>query len=142
MSENFITRAFVEADYDPVVKLWRDTDGVEVAEGDTRADIAAYLRRNPGLSCVAEVDGLVVAAVLCGHDGRRGLVYHLAVAQARRGRGIGRALLAECIDGLRGQGIKRVLLLVGKDNERGRAFWLAQGFEEIAAALPLGKDVG
>lgn len=141
MQGEITTRAFEERDYDPVGLLWAQAEGVEVAEGDDRATIAAYLRRNPNLSRVAERDGRIVGAVLCGHDGRRGIIYHLAVATAFRGRGIGRRLVRECVDGLRACGLKRALILVARDNDPGRAFWRAQDFEEIGGAVAFGRDL-
>jgi N-acetylglutamate synthase len=126
-------------DYDAVADLWRGTAGVELAEGDERAEIASYLERNPGLSRVLEIDGQLVAAVLCGHDGRRALIYHLAVDARHRGRGIGRLLVEECIAGLKREGLRRVFILVASDNPRGRDFWTAQGFEVIDGACTMGR---
>ncbi len=77
---------------DEVLALWQATEGVGLSEGDTKDELAAYLLRNPGLSLVACRDGRIVGAVLCGHDGRRGCLYHLAVAIPHRHLGIGRAL--------------------------------------------------
>ena len=112
-----------------------------MAEGDGREDIARYLQRNPGLSRVAQRDGQIVGAVLCGHDGRRGLIYHLAVAKECRGRGLGRQLVSECLEGLRACGINRAVLLVAKDNTGGRECWLSTGFEEIEGAQALGMNI-
>ena len=114
------TRAFVISDYDRAVALWREVEGVEICEGDSREEIGVYLARNPGLSRVAESEREVVGAVLCGHDGRRGFVYHLAVAPAFRGRGVGKLMLDESIRGLKGAGVRRALLLVADDNARGQ----------------------
>lgn len=134
-------RALAAEDHGAVVALWQRCEGVEVAEGDDEASFRGYLRRNPGLSCCATVGGKIVGAALCGHDGRRGLVYHLAVDGAFRGRGIAKEILRRGIEGLRREGIARVLILVAKDNAPAREFWIARGFEEIAAALPLGLDL-
>src|SRR4051812_3835742 len=139
--DDISTRALTESDYDAVVALWRRCDGIEVAEGDDRKTITAYLQRNPGLSLVAISRSRIVAAVLCGHDGRRGLIYHLAVAPEVRGRGLGRVLVNECVAGLRSAGIARALILVGKDNVAGQRFWAAQGFEEISGAVAFGVDL-
>ncbi len=128
-----ITRTFKESDYDAVVVLWQAAEGVEIAEGDSRADIAGYLKRNPGLSRVAEIEGRLVGAVLCGHDGRRGLIYHLAVAPSHRSQGLGRKLIDECVAGLKACDIQRAILLVAQDNEGGRIFWKSLGFEAIEA---------
>lgn len=135
-------RVFQSKDYAEVVRLWRRAAGVEVAEGDDRASIVAYLRRNQRLSRVAVRQGRIVGAVLCGHDGRRGLIYHLAVARACQGQGVGRRLVEAGLTGLRAAGIQRVILLVAKANRPGRAFWRSLGFEEISGALPLGLDLG
>ncbi len=140
-SPEFVTRAFRESDYDTVVELWQTAEGVEVAEGDSREEIAAYLKRNPNLSRVAEDGGKLVGAVLCGHDGHRGIIYHLAVAPSHRGQGIGRKLIEEGLAGLRACGIVRVILLVAKDNEGGVKFWRSLGFEAIDVAEPYGIDL-
>src|SRR3954466_1034795 len=106
------TRELVMTDYDAVIALWCASDGVEVCEGDSREEIAEYLRHNPGLSRVLECDGLLAGAALCGHDGRRGWIYHLAVAPAFRRRALGRLLLDDCVHGLRAAGLKRAIILV------------------------------
>lgn len=141
MPKPVITRSFAAEDYDAVVQLWQDSEGVEVAEGDDRESLVGYLQRNPGLSRVASCGENLIGAVLCGHDGRRGLIYHLAVRTGHRGQGVGRRLVEECAAGLRGCGIKRVLILVAKDNLPGRDFWLARGFEEISGAAAFGLDL-
>jgi N-acetylglutamate synthase len=135
------TREFTIDDYDRATALWSAVEGVEVAEGDAREDIHAYLLRNPGLSRVAEENGRIVGAVLCGHDGRRAWIYHLAVAATHRGQGVGNRLLQECVTKLRSTGVKRAIILVAGDNASGRSFWLRNGWEEIPGALPMGLDL-
>lgn len=87
-------------DYDEVAALWQATEGVCFGHGDGPEDIAAYLRRSEGLSFVARENGTLVGAVLCGHDGRRGYLHHLAVATGHRGRGLGEALAEKCLAAL------------------------------------------
>lgn len=134
-------RPLVPSDYRSVVSLWQRCDGVEVAEGDDQASFSAYLERNSGLSFCAETNGVIIGAALCGHDGRRGFIYHLAVAPEFRGRGVGKEILQRGLAGLGEVGITRVLVLVAKNNSLGQDFWLSQGFEAISGALPLGKDL-
>jgi len=129
------------ADYAAVTALWRACDGIEIAVGDDESTFRQYLQRNPGLSHCAEADGVLIAAALCGHDGRRGLIYHLAVAPEFRGQGIGKAILQCELEGLRDCGIARVLILVANDNPIGKEFWLSQNFKVISEALPLGMDL-
>lgn len=122
--------------------LWSRAEGVELAEGDAEDELRAYLARNPGASHVAiATDGSLVGAILAGHDGRRGLVYHLAVVPSARGRGIGRELVARSLAVLRSQGIRRVLGLVARDNPGGRAFWIAAGWEVLPFAEPIAIDL-
>ena len=135
------TREFVIDDYDAAVALWHLLEGIEVAEGDSREEIRAYLLRNPGLSRVAEENGAMVGAVLCGHDGRRGLIYHLAVAPAYQGKGIGKLLVGGCIAQLRDAGIVRALILVAQDNSGAHSFWLRSGWEDVPGALLMGIDL-
>ena len=135
------TREFVILDYDHAVALWDKIEGVEICEGDSREEISDYLKRNPGLSRVAEADGLIIGAALCGHDGRRGWIYHLAVAKEYRGQGVGRLLLNDCLRGLQQAGLKRVIILVAGDNPAGRKFWLREGWEDISGAIPMAKEL-
>lgn len=136
-----LTREFRIEDYDAAVELWHRVEGLDIAEGDDRETIGHFLQRNPGLSRIATDGPTVVGAVLCGHDGRRGYVYHLAVDPTYRERGIGRRLMGECMAGLKKAGLKRANILVANDNPHGLEFWDCCGWEHLDGALPLGIDV-
>lgn len=141
MSGNVVTREFCVDDYDPALELWRSVEGLEVAEGDDREGVAQFIARNPGLSRVA-VDGTrVVGVVMCGHDGRRGHIYHLAVDPEYRRYGVGKRLVKECLDGLRQVGVVRAIILVADDNPGGAEFWKRAGWEDIPGAAAMGIDV-
>lgn len=116
------------ADYEAVVRLWRQTEGVGLNESDEREAIEAFLGRNPGLSRVGEHGGDIVGAVLCGHDGRRGYLHHLAVAKAHRRQGLGRALVEACLADLARAGIPKCNLFLFSDNAEGEAFWKHNGW--------------
>ena len=135
------TRVFSIGDYDVAIELWKKLEGLDVAEGDDRETIRRFLERNSGLSRVATVGSATVGAVLCGHDGRRGYIYHLAVDPKYQGRGLGKRLMHECLKGLRRTGVKRVLIMVAGDNPRGREFWKRCGWEEITGAIAMGIDL-
>ena len=141
MSGKIETREFFIDDYDAALQLWQRVEGVEVAEGDDRKGIAQFLARNPGLSRVAIDGSAIVGVVLCGHDGRRGYIYHLAVDPGYRGRKLGKRLLDECLDGLRHTGLKRALILVASDNPGGRKFWQRSGWEEVPGPVLMGIDL-
>src|SRR3954469_19954155 len=141
MQDSVTTREFVIEDYESAIQLWNCVEGVEICEGDSREEIAEYLKRNPGLSRVAEAGGKIVGVAMCGHDGRRGWIYHLAVAAEYRGQKVGRRLQDDCLDGLRKAGLKRAIILVAGDNPAGREFWLRNGWEEIDGAIPMTRDL-
>jgi ribosomal protein S18 acetylase RimI-like enzyme len=141
MSGKIDTREFSITDYDAAVQIWQRAEGIEIAEGDDRKGIAEFLERNPSLSRVALDGPAIIGVALCGHDGRRGHIYHLAVDPAYQGCGLGKRLLDECLDGLRRVGVQRVIILVASDNRRGSAFWKQRGWEEIPGAVPMGIDV-
>ena len=122
-------RCFRIEDQDAVVALWRRTEGVGLSESDTRRAIAAFLRRNPRFSFVAEKDGRIVGAVLCGHDGRRGYLHHLAVAKRHRQHGIGRRLVDACLAKLRRAGIQKCNIFIFAANTAGMKFWTHIGWE-------------
>lgn len=134
-------RQFALDDYDRAVALWSAVEGVEICEGDSREEIAEYLKRNPGLSRIAEANDTIVGAALCGHDGRRGWIYHLAVAHEFRGQGVGKLLLDDCERGLRKAGLKRAIILVAADNPAGHQFWLRNGWEDIPFAIAMTKEL-
>ena len=141
MSDTIKTRAFSLADYDAALELWQQVEGIEIAEGDDREGVGQFLSRNPVLSRVATDGSTIVGVVLCGHDGRRGYIYHLAVNPAYQSRGVGKRLIDECLAGLRRTGVKRALILVAHDNPRGRNFWLRHGWEEVPGPIVMGIDV-
>ena len=141
MSDNIKTREFSIGDYNAALELWQRVEGLEIAEGDDRESVVQFLARNPGLSRVAADGAAIVGIALCGHDGRRGYIYHLAVDPAYQTRGLGKRLMNECLDGLRRAGLKRALILVANDNPRGRKFWRRYGWEEVPGPVIMGIDL-
>ncbi len=142
MSTNLEIVAMTPAHLDAARALWSATEGIEVTDGDSPEQLTRYLARNPGLSTAAvDRNGTLVGAVLCGHDGRRGWIYHLAVAKSQRGRGLGRAIMRRSLRALQREGIVRTLLLVAADNDGGHEFWLKEGWEDMPFAKPMGIDL-
>lgn len=125
---SIVVRHFAIDDHARVLALWTQCPGVGISDADTRENIAAYLHRNPGMSFVAEAEDTLVAAVLCGHDGRRGYLNHLAVLPSFRRRGIGRILVDRCLEALHRAGIAKCHLFVFPENETGLGFWQEMGW--------------
>ena len=87
---SIIVREMTIDDYDKVYALWTSIRGFGIRTlDDSREGVERFLRRNPTTSVVAEQNGRIVGAILCGHDGRRGFFYHVCVARDYRKHGIG-----------------------------------------------------
>jgi len=122
-------RSMTISDYAEVYALWDATPGVSLNDvDDSIKGIAKYLARNPSTCFVAEQNGIIVGAVLGGHDGRRGTILHLAIANEKKRQGIGSALVDATLAALRNEGIRKVWLLVMGDNTQASIFWEKQGF--------------
>ncbi|MFQ6058617.1 MAG: GNAT family acetyltransferase [Anaerolineae bacterium] len=133
-------RPFNLSDYDAVYALWRRAGpGIHLRQSDTRAEIEKKLARDPDLFLVAEREGQIVGVVVGGWDGRRGLVYHLAVEPTYRRQGIGRALMEELERRLVAKGCLRCYLLVARDNREAIEFYRELGWEVMEGIVPMAK---
>lgn len=129
-------------DYDTVVSLWRSCEGIGLhSDVDSRQWTAMYLQRNPGLSFVAVENGRIVGAVLCGHDGRRGYINHLAVAKDFRERGIGTALEKRVIGRLQNISIRKCNGFVLEDNRNALEFWKSIGWSHRKDLSIISKNI-
>jgi ribosomal protein S18 acetylase RimI-like enzyme len=134
-------REFTMTDYPRAHALWGRTEGVGLSQADEPQHVARFLARNPGLSFVAEDGGRIVGAVLCGNDGRRGFLHHLAVEKGSRRTGIGRRLVESCLEALARAGLRKCHLFVLADNVEGQRFWKKVGWEERTTLKVMSRDV-
>ena len=120
-----IIRQFLyDQDLESVLSLWQDSfPQIQMSPSDKPEEIRKKIERDADLFLVAEKDSRVIGAVLGGFDGRRGMIYHLAVASAWRSEGIGRALMKEIEHRLRAKGCLKYYLLVRKDNRDAIGFY-------------------
>lgn len=128
---SIIVREMTIDDYDKVYALWTSIQGFGIRTlDDSREGIERFLKRNPTSSVVAEQNGRIVGAILCGHDGRRGCFYHVCVARDYRKHGIGHRMAQFAMRALQAEGINKVSLIAFKSNEVGNAFWRSVGWTE------------
>lgn len=116
-------------DYDGVYALWKKIKGFGIRSiDDSREGVERFLKRNPTTSVVAVEDGKVVGSILCGHDGRRGCLYHVCVDEAFRRHGIGKAMVVKTMEALKEEQINKVCLIAFTSNDIGNAFWNTIGW--------------
>jgi N-acetylglutamate synthase len=127
--------------YDAAYALWKASEGIGLSDADSRENIARFLARNPGMSFVAQDGGKLVGAVLCGSDGRRGYLHHLAVAGSHRRLGIGRALADRSLAALAAAGIAKCHIFVYAANREGQGFWKGIGWQERTTLLIMSRDI-
>lgn len=128
---NITIRPMVIENYEAVYALWMSTPGMGLnSVDDSREGIEKYLKRNPGISFVAEDEGMLIGVIMAGHDGRRGVIHHTAVKPEYRRGGVGRALVDAAFARLREEGITKVWLVVKNYNAQGNAFWERLGFRD------------
>ena len=124
-----IVRTMTIGDYQGVHDLWMTIKGFAIRSiDDSREGVERFLKRNPSTSVVAEKNGEIVGSILCGHDGRRGCLYHVCVREDCRMRGIGKSMVVRCMEELEKEKISKVSLIAFTENDIGNAFWKEIGW--------------
>lgn len=141
MSSQPTFRRMAISDLEAALELWFGADGLRMRTIDSVASLERFLDRNLGLSFVAEEGGGLVGAVICGHDGRRGYLHHLAVHEGHRGRGIGRQLVDHCLKALDEIGVTKCHLFVRTDNPEAFEFWRHVGWSHRDDTLMLSRNL-
>ena len=123
--KSFCVRTMTAEDYEGLRALWMSIRGFAIRSiDDSREGVERFLRRNPSTSVVAVGDdGTIIGGILCGHDGRRGCLYHVCVREDCRRKGIGKAMVVHCMNALRAEEINKVSLIAFTANDVGNAFW-------------------
>ncbi len=117
-------RTMTIEDFDQVHALWMTIKGFGIRSiDDSKEGVERFLKRNPTTSVVAEIDNKIVGSILCGHDGRRGCLYHVCVDEKYRRHGIGKAMVVYAMQALKREKINKVSLIAFTVNDIGNAFW-------------------
>ena len=126
-----MVRIMTIEDYEGVYALWKKIKGFGIRSiDDSKEGVARFLKRNPTTSVVAEKDGRIVGSILCGHDGRRGCLYHVCVDEDYRRHGIGKRMVVFAMKALKEEKINKVSLIAFTENDSGNAFWNTIGWTE------------
>lgn len=131
------------SDYDAVYAFWQSIEkGLGIGPSDRREEIAKKLSRDPDLFLVDEDDGRIAATVIGGFDGRRGMIYHLAVAPALRGCGLARRMMAEVERRLTAKGCRKCYLLVRNENRAVIDLYKHLGWSDMSESVTImGKEL-
>ncbi len=129
-------------DYAAVRFLWENAgSGINLRQSDQPAEIQKKLQRDPDLFLVAETNGKLIGTVIGGFDGRRGLIYHLAVEASFRQQGVGNLLMDEVERRLKAKGCLKCYLLVTVENENAMRFYEARQWERMDTVLTYTKTL-
>jgi len=142
LPDKLVLREFLfPSDYSQVINLWKNAGpGIHLRRSDEKDEIAKKLLRDPDLFIVAEVNGIIIGTILGGFDGRRGMIYHLAVEDSYRKNGIGTELMNELENRMKQRGCIRSYLLVTDDNLDAIRFYETAGWEKMDLLI-YGKDL-
>ncbi|MDR0948285.1 MAG: GNAT family N-acetyltransferase [Lachnospiraceae bacterium] len=120
----FDLRPLAATDYQELYALWKSIKGFSIRYvDDSKEGIERFLDRNPSLSVAAVAQDQLIGAILCGHDGRQGCLYHVCVQEQYRCCGVGKAMVTYCVEALRKVGITKVKLIAFTKNDLGNGFW-------------------
>ncbi|MBK8784259.1 MAG: GNAT family N-acetyltransferase [Anaerolineales bacterium] len=142
MVQQVLIREFIFTnDYDRTINLWRGIErGMNVGRSDTPEETLKKLERDPDLFLVAEIDREIIGTIIGAFDGRRGMIYHLAVHKDFRGQGIGATLLAEVEQRLKAKGCLKCLMHVLDDNAEAIEFYKNQGWRHATEDIVFVKE--
>jgi GNAT superfamily N-acetyltransferase len=122
-------RPYASDDFSTVVALW-DECGLNKTYNDPARDIAKMCAAPDCQIYLGAIDGKVIASVMVGHDGHRGWVYRLAVAEQLRRKGYGAELMALAENWLTARGIAKCQLMIRTENDAVENFYRELGYEE------------
>jgi len=127
-------------DYDEIIKLWSETPGIGISISDQKERLGGFLNKNKNTCFTVKINGKIAATALCGNDGRRGYLYHLAVIEEYRNKGIAKELVNKCFEGLKAEGIHLCHLFVFKTNETAVKFYKKTNWREREEIVVYSKD--
>lgn len=140
--KSFHLREFsINEDYERVLNLWKEIEiGMNVGKSDTPKEIRKKLQRDPDLFLVAESNHQIIGTIIGGFDGRRGIIYHLAVNKNFRRQNVASNLLNEVERRLQAKGCVKALLVVFVNNKDAMQFYKKQSWQEMKEDVVFTKE--
>jgi len=131
--------ALTETEISAAAQLWADA-GLVRPWNDPEADARRALAAAAATIFAARDAGRLVGTAMTGHDGHRGWVYYLAVAEDCRGLGIARALMSAAEGWCAEAGMPRLNLMVRAGNAGVLGFYAALDYRQSDVVV-LQKDL-
>jgi len=128
-------------DFDEIYKLWSSIQGLNLNKADEKGSVNAYLLRNPNQSYVCKLSNKIIGTIMCGNDGRRAFIYHLAVLPEYQRKGIATELVRLAIDMQKQLGIDKCAIFILNENVYGKNFWSNVGFSKVQEAEIMAKNI-
>ncbi|MDR3596705.1 GNAT family N-acetyltransferase [Clostridium sp.] len=139
MNDKIVIKAMKELDIDQVLKLWNDILGSSFLEKSvTKEELITYIKKNPDASSAAYDDGRLIGALLCGNDGIRGFIYHIAIYSEYRVNEIEKRLLDRSLSKLKEVGIETGFIFTQNNNHDMDVSFNSIGWVVIPNELNLG----
>lgn len=127
--------------YKELIEFWKSVDKINLTIGDSEKQLDIYLKRNNGMSFVCMNENKIIGTILCGHDGRRGFIYHLAVSEDFRNKNIAANLISLSIEKLKSEDIQRCMIMVDNINQPAKKFWEHSGWNCRSDLILFSKDL-
>lgn len=112
-NKSLMIRKMTLKDYNSVIKLWKEQNIPYRPHGrDSIKNIQGQLKQSNCYFFVAEIDKKIIGAIIGTHDGRKGWINRLVVAQSHQKKGIAKRLVKEVEHRLTEIGIDIVACLI------------------------------
>ncbi|MEZ4630498.1 MAG: GNAT family acetyltransferase [Deinococcales bacterium] len=122
-------RPFQTTDEEAVIALWQRC-GLVRPWNNPKLDIERKLQKDPDLFLVGLENALLVASLMGGYEGHRGVVNYLAVSPDYQHKGYGQAMMAEIEAKLKARGCPKINLLVRSSNTQVIGFYEQLGYKQ------------
>ncbi|HVJ44151.1 MAG TPA: GNAT family acetyltransferase [Dongiaceae bacterium] len=122
-------RPYAAEDFTALVALW-DEAGLNKTHNEPARDIAKMCASPNCQIYLGTIDEKVVATIMVGHDGHRGWIYRLAVAEAERRKGYGAELMELAENWLTARDIVKCQLMIRHENDAVEAFYSELGYDD------------
>ena len=128
-----------EQDFSSIIGLWNEC-GLTRPWNDPEKDLRFALKGSTSTVLLGTIETELVASVMVGHDGHRGVFYYLAVSPHHQSKGYGRAIHDGAVAWLKAQGVWKINLLVRAENEKVLGFYQRLGYADNKTRS-LGKPI-